>query len=226
MVLVAGVDDAGRGSVIGPLVISGVMIELQEMSNLISLGVKDSKRITPKKRQQLSKKIILNVQNHVYSNIDPIEIDRVVFEGVRLKRLNYLEAKVMAEVIEYLKPDIVYVDASDVIEERFAQQIKGFLTFNLKIVSKHKADVKYPIVSAASILAKVRRDEVIACLHNTYGDFGSGYSHDVKTRRFIKDLIKKGPLPKFVRKSWKTIENLRNELEKEGKTGKNNYDPC
>jgi ribonuclease HII len=220
---VAGIDDAGRGSVIGPLVIAGVMIELSEMSNLVSLGVKDSKRITPKKRQQLSKMITTNVKKYTYSTIDPFEIDKVVFEGVRLKRLNYLEAKAMADVIEKLKPDIVYVDASDVIEERFAQQIKGFLTFNLKIVSKHKADVKYPLVSAASILAKVRRDKVIDSLRHVYGDFGSGYSHDIKTRRFIKNLIKSGPLPKFVRKSWKTIENLRKELELEEKNGKNNY---
>jgi ribonuclease HII len=221
LVIVAGVDDAGRGSVIGPLVIAGVMIDLKEMSNIVSLGVRDSKRITPKRRQQLSKKITQNVQKHVYSNINPDEIDKVVFEGVRLKRLNYLEAKAMAEVIEKLRPDIVFVDASDVIEERFARQIRGFLTFKLKIVSKHKADIKYPIVSAASIVAKVRRDELIESLRNTYGDFGSGYSHDVKTRRFIKDLIRKGPLPKFVRRSWKTIENLRNELEV--KNGKKNY---
>lgn len=225
MVTVAGVDDAGRGSVIGPLVIAGVMIELKEMSKLVSLGVKDSKRITAKKRQQLLKMITLNVQKYVYSNINPFEIDKVVFEGVRLKRLNYLEAKAMAEVIEKLKPDIVYVDASDVIEERYTQQIKEFLTYNSKIISKHKADIKYPIVSAASILAKVRRDEVIESLHHIYGDFGSGYSHDIKTRRFIKDLIKKGPLPKFVRKSWKTIENLRKELELEERTGRNNYGP-
>lgn len=120
----------------------------------------------------------------------------------------------MAKIIELLAPDIAYVDASDVLEERFGQHISELLPFKVEIVSEHKADRKYPIVSAASIIAKVERDKQIAELKEKYGDFGCGYPTDPKTISFLRQCIKKfGEYPDCVRKSWKTAKKVKSEKD-------------
>jgi ribonuclease HII len=118
----------------------------------------------------------------------------------------------MAKIIEALKPDEAYVDAADVLEKRFGNHISECLRCKTKIVSEHKADRTYPIVSAASIIAKVERDGEIAKLRVKYGDFGSGYLTDEKTMVFLKDLLdKNGDYPSCIRKSWKPAQKLKSE---------------
>ena len=120
----------------------------------------------------------------------------------------------MAQIILGLKPDLAYVDAADVNNVRFGEQIRKLLSFKVNITSEHGADVKYVVVSAASIIAKVHRDEVISRLREIYGDFGSGYSSDPKTRRFLTNWLKeKKRLPNFMRKSWKTVKRIRDDLQ-------------
>jgi ribonuclease HII len=216
MTLICGTDDAGRGPVIGPLVIAGVLIHDYQTSSLQALGVKDSKVLTPKQRERLSKEIMQLALKYTLVELSPGDVDRIVLEGTKLKKLNWLEAKAMAEVIGKLRPDVAYVDASDVNEARFAEQISEFLPKEIKIVSEHHADATYPVVSAASIIAKVHRDETIAKLRDQYGDFGSGYPSDPKTRLFLSEWIKKREtLPDFVRKSWKTVSQLRKEVKQQ-----------
>jgi len=211
---VAGVDDAGRGSVIGPLVIAGVLIEKENLHRLVDLGVKDSKLLSPHKRERLAKEIRNTALRCHFIALSTSEIDKVVETGRKLRRLNHLEARTMAEVIAALKPEIAYVDASDVLAERFKQHILENLSFEVQIVSEHKADAKYPIVSAASIIAKVERDKAIRELREKYGDLGSGYITDPKTKEFLKSWIQKfGFYPEFVRKSWKPAKRLKSEAE-------------
>ena len=145
--------------------------------------------------------------------IEPQEIDSIVLRGKPLKRLNQLEAKFVAKILEKLKPDVGYVDAPDTSPERFACQIIQNLSQPIKIISEHKADQKYPVVSAASILAKQKRDEIINNLHEIYGDFGSGYPSDPKTKKFLKKWINRNRcnLP-IVRRTWKTFKNIESEL--------------
>jgi len=209
---IAGIDDAGRGPIIGPLIIAGVLLAEEDLSNLKPLGVRDSKLLSPQRREQLAVEIKrLAIKYHVES-LSPAEIDKVVETGRRLHRLNRLEAQVMAKVIEALKPDVAYVDASDVLANRFKEHIMEKLTISPEIISEHKADAKYPIVSAASIIAKVERDKAIQELKEKYGDLGSGYVTDPKTVRFLeKWLAKHGSYPEFVRKSWKPAKKLRSE---------------
>jgi len=210
--LVAGVDDAGRGPVIGPLVIAGVLMKEEDMPKLIQLGVKDSKLLSPRRREMLAVEIKRVVLKYSVIKLSPKEIDKVVQTGRKLHRLNRLEARTMAKVIGVLKPDIAYVDASDVLEERFKQHISEYLSFKVEIVSEHKADKKYPIVSAASIIAKVERDKEIAELREKHGDFGCGYPTDPKTINFLHQCLTKfGEYPDFVRKSWKTAEKAKSE---------------
>jgi len=209
--LVAGVDDAGRGPIIGPLVIAGVLLDEKELDKLKALGVKDSKLLSPKRRQHLAVEIKRIAARYCSESLSPEQIDKVVETGRKLHRLNRLEADVMAKIIEALRPDVAYVDASDVLADRFKAHIMEKLAFQVEIVSEHKADAKYPIVSAASIIAKVERDRAIQELAEKYGDMGSGYVTDPKTIAFLERwLATHGSYPRFVRKSWKPAKRLRN----------------
>jgi ribonuclease HII len=172
--LVAGVDDAGRGSAIGPLVIAGVLVEETELYKLVALGVKDSKLLSPHRREVLAPEIRRIVKDFNVVKLSPQQIDDVVLNGRKLRRLNWLEAQTMARVLVALRPDKAYVDASDVLEERFKRDILECMSFRIPIVSEHKADRTYPVVSAASIIAKTERDAEIAVLANALGDFCSG----------------------------------------------------
>ena len=213
---IAGVDDAGRGPIIGPLVIAGVILSTEQIPELVRLGVRDSKMLTSMTRTELAKRIKLITRKISIREIQPKEIDEVVFHGVKLRKLNFLEARVMAEVINDLRPSEVYVDASDVNEKRYGETILDFLSNDLKtirIISEHHADRTYPIVSAASILAKVHRDEVITGLHEKYGDFGSGYITDPKTMSFLRNYrCHHDGFPPIVRLSWKTTKEIEDEL--------------
>ena len=210
--LVAGVDDAGRGSVIGPLVIAGVLVAEEDLPVLKELGVRDSKLLSPNRREALYVEIKRIARKHVALKLSPREIDAVVEAGRKLHRLNWLEAQTMARVIDMLQPEKVYVDASDVSEERFKQQIMENMSGKAEIVSEHKADRNYTVVSAASIIAKVERDREIAELARNHGDFGSGYPSDPRTISFLRRCCEKpGEYPDFVRKSWKPAKKLKGE---------------
>jgi ribonuclease HII len=215
--LVAGVDEAGRGCVIGPLVVAGVALQRDDLPRLAELGVKDSKLLTPKKREELYPEILRLTQSHTIK-VPPNEIDKAVFSARRLHKLNRLEAQTMAAVINALKPDEAYVDAADVVENRFKLHIRERLETKTRIISRHKADRIYPVVSAASIIAKVERDREIASLRLEFGDFGSGYLTDERTMNFLKQLLcKNGDYPACVRKSWKPAVRAKSEMGTEQK---------
>ena len=208
--LIAGVDDAGRGAVIGPLVIAGVVLEAGDLPKLKEIGAKESKLLSPHRREILSVEIRKIVKKYAVLKLQPDEIDAVVRSGRKLHKLNWLEAYTMARVIDTLKPAKVYVDASDVLEERFKQHILECLSFKVDIVSEHKADRNYVAVSAASIIAKVERDKEISLLAQVYGDFGSGYPSDPRTMHFLEKLMEStDEYPEFIRKSWKPAKKVK-----------------
>ena len=200
---ICGVDDAGRGSMIGPMVIAGISIEKKNIPKLRKLGVRDSKKLSPKKRELLYKEIIKLVDDYHVIRIPPKTIDKYVFEH----NLNHLEAKKMAAVITYLKSEISYVDSCDVNATRFGREISD-LSNKSKVRSYHYADSRFVVVSAASIIAKVSRDRSIARLNKNH-EFGSGYPSDKKSVNFVKKLVyAKKPLPSSVRKSWKPVQKI------------------
>ena len=125
--IIAGVDDAGRGSVLGPLVIAGVAIDEASVPKLKKLGVKDSKLLTAKKRQDLFREIKRVSHSVAHQKIEPSEIDNVVFNGQRLFRLNFLEAQVMAKVLNKLYFDKAIVDCCDVNQRRFGYLISDLI---------------------------------------------------------------------------------------------------
>jgi len=202
-VKICGVDDAGRGSMIGPMVIAGISIEKKNIPKLRKLGVRDSKKLSPKKRELLYKQIIKLVDDYHVIRIPPRTIDKYVFEH----NLNHLEAKKMAEVISNLNPDLSYVDSCDVNAARFGREISD-LSKKSKVKSYHYADSRFVVVSAASIIAKVSRDRSIMRLNKTT-NLGSGYPSDKKSVNYVKKIVSsKKSLPTSIRKSWKPVQKI------------------
>ncbi len=210
--LIAGIDEAGRGCVIGPLVIAGILIKQENASLFEQLGVKDSKLLTAKKREALIPEITRLSEKYEVIKLSPQQIDRAVESHRKLHKLNRLEAEAMAQIVTELKPEIAYVDAADVIAERFASHIQEASAFKTRIIAEHKADKTYPVVSAASIIAKVERDKEIALLREQYGDFGTGYLTDPKTSIFMTEWLKTHEdYPDCIRKSWKPAKAAKSQ---------------
>ena len=208
-IIVGGVDEAGRGSLIGPLVIAGVCAPYSKIGFLKEADVKDSKMLLPSTRTRLYDLIAGIVQKVLVIEIPPIEIDDYVLHGKKLHRLNFLEAIKVAKIIDDLGAEVVYVDSADVNPTRYAEDILSFLKTKARIISEHHADSNYVIVSAASIMAKVTRDKRIEELAKKHGPLGSGYPSDPRTIKFVKDWVeKKGSMPEFIRKSWKTLKKF------------------
>jgi len=202
-VQICGIDEAGRGSMLGPLVIAGISLDKRKLKKLSSIGVKDSKKLSPELREHLYKKIIEIVDDYYITKISTRSIDA----SVKKHGLNHLEAKYMAKVVSKLNSDTSYVDSCDVNPRRFGKEIST-LSDNHKIKSYHHADSKFVIVSAASILAKVTRDRVIAKLRKSH-NLGSGYPSDSVSVKFVTKYYKiNHVMPSFVRKSWKPIRQI------------------
>jgi ribonuclease HII len=213
--MIVGTDDAGRGCIIGPLCIGGVSVPPSMEKDLVEMGVKDSKLLTPQQRDRLYDEIKALVPKSMVLKIPPREVDEYVRRKKKYTKLNYLEAIYMARVINELDGEVAYVDASDTDVVRFAKQIEGHLTRKVKVVATHYADRIFPVVSAASILAKVERDREIEELKKQHGDFGSGYPSDPRTIEFLErwtDTHEEAP--SFARLTWKTWKRIRPTVEK------------
>ncbi|MCK4718821.1 MAG: ribonuclease HII [Thermoplasmata archaeon] len=204
--MICGVDEAGRGPVLGPLVVASVAIEREDERELRRLGVKDSKRLTPRRREELSGIIRKRWPYHITSvSADDIDLLR------QEMTMNVLESRVFAGVIDKLEGTVhAYVDAADSNEEGFAVQIRSRLKRPIIITSRHKADDTYPVVGAASIVAKAERDRVMAEIGRELGGgVGSGYPSDGVTIAFIEKWVDEhGDLPPYTRRSWKTAQRI------------------
>lgn len=199
----AGVDEAGRGPVLGPLVVAAVLTDSD--APLRELGVKDSKLLSPAKREAMAPRIrelCVRVETVV---IPPEELNR----RMPRENLNKIEVKAFAELLRRLQPKEAYLDACDVNADRFGREVGARTGFPCTIVSEHEADARHPVVAAASIIAKVERDAHIHALADRYGPCGSGYSHDAVTRQFLADWVERwGKLPPFARHQWETAKRL------------------
>ena len=203
--MICGVDEAGKGPVLGPLVVAAVAVD--NAKDMQDLGIKDSKQLTPEKRKELASLI----KKRFSFAIEIIEAERVD-EYRRQNKLNDLNREAFEKLISKLNPNVAYVDAADVNEHRFGKQIKEKLTNekDTDVISMHKADAKIDVVAAASIIAKETRENEIRKLKEKIGDFGSGYPSDERTIKFLKSFYSdNGKWPTGTRKSWKTVERIR-----------------
>jgi ribonuclease HII len=197
--VICGVDEAGKGSVLGPMVVAGISVSSEE--RLSDLGVKDSKLLSPKERERLY------VQIRKRCKVATVTINAQEIDAIRTEMtMNACVARAHAQVITKLSPSCAYVDACDVNCFRYAEMVKVHLSPVCEIVSEHHADEKFMVVSAASIVAKVVRDREITKLAKTYGEIGSGYPSDPVTIRWLTGYIGDHPFPPpIARRSWKTV---------------------
>jgi ribonuclease HII len=203
--MICGVDEAGKGPVVGPLVVAAVAVN--NAKDIANLGMKDSKQLTQRKRKELYNRIKAEF-NFAVEIIKP----EIVDEYRKKNKLNELNREAFERLISKLDPNIAYVDAADVNEQRFGSQIKANLTNknDTDVISMHKADAKIEVVAAASIIAKETREKEIEKLKDKIGDFGSGYPSDERTIKFLKSFYAdNGKWPTGTRESWKTLERIR-----------------
>ncbi|WP_456487280.1 ribonuclease HII [Candidatus Alkanophaga liquidiphilum] len=210
---VVGVDEAGRGPVIGSMFVAGVVYT----TALEQLGIKDSKKLSAKRREALAREIETLTEVYVLE-VSPAEIDKLR----ERMTMNDIAVLYFSAVLDRLNPDVAFVDAADVNPQRFAKRLQERLRPQRpKIIAEHGADEKYVVVGAASIVAKVRRDASIRELEKKIGErIGSGYPSDPITKEFLKkvvlkDFLEQGELPSYVRASWKTAkELLKNKVQR------------
>lgn len=197
-----GVDEAGRGSVMGPLVVGAVWVEDDDI--LSGIGVRDSKRLTPRSRERMYARIVDEADHWCVVVASAEEID----ERRKQMSLNDVELGMFAEAVGSHRSDVAYADCPDVNDDRFAARLHS-MTKCSEIIAKHKADDMYPVVSAASIVAKVTRDRMIQDLHGEIGDFGSGYPSDRYTMDFIERWMREnGSPPPHTRRSWEPVRQM------------------
>ncbi|MDP4012258.1 MAG: ribonuclease HII [Candidatus Nanoarchaeia archaeon] len=209
---IIGIDEAGRGPVIGPMVMAGVLISEDKQDDLRKIGVKDSKLLTAKKREELYNQIVKMAEKIAIVIISPKEIDEAV-ESQTLN-LNWLEAIKTAELINAAEPDRAYIDCPSNNIEAYRNYLKKLLRKDVKLIVEHKADFKYSTSAAASIIAKVTRDREITKIQKRFKDpMGSGYPADPVTVEFLKKHWKEDQ--GIYRKSWETYKELeRNSSQK------------
>lgn len=205
--MIGGIDEAGRGPVLGPLVVAAVCTDNEE--ELREWDVKDSKKITPARRKRLARLIKDSPHcKHVILSITAEEIDAMRQEMT----LNEIEVKLFKEAMEALDRDGTawFLDAADVDAARFGRLVSP----NKEVTSEHGADDRHLVVGAASILAKTTRDDAMEQLAKHLErklpyKLGSGYPSDPNTRSFLQAYLAEfGTPPAGCRTSWKTVQKL------------------
>ena len=198
---ILGLDEAGRGSVIGPLVVGACLFVGEDQSVLKKAGADDSKALSAKRREAILGPLRLLAELRTIS-ITPAQID----DG----NVNDLEITAFLAHVAHFAPDRVYLDAPvnpagiPALRERLIRA-SGVSDW----VVEPKADSTYPLVGAASIAAKVERDAAIEALGP---QVGSGYPSDPETRAHLLGLLKRNdPMPAYVRTRWATLDNLRQQ---------------
>ena len=202
--MLAGVDEAGRGPVLGPLVVAAVLVESDAL--LRDLGVKDSKQLSPAKREAMAPRIREVARRVEVRVIEPAELNR----RMPRRNLNEIEVEAFAELLQRLEPAEAVVDACDVDAERFGRNVASHLRTPCAIRAEHEADARHPVVAAASVVAKVERDRLMRLLseeHEKYGGCGSGYASDPATKAFLDRWMQSHKrLPPCARKHWETAK--------------------
>jgi len=218
--MLLGIDEAGRGPFIGPLVMCAVLMDSKNDVILKNLGIKDSKLLSKSKREEFykilkEKKLIIDYK---IIKLQANEVDKSLLSVN--DNLNNLELKTSVKLIKFFMKkytlDKVFLDCPSINASKYKKDLFDKVNFK-NLVVEHKADQKYVCVSCASVLAKVTRDKEISLLQKKYlktiyGNLGSGYPSDVLSVEFLKKNYKKlSSDDKLFRKTWKTYTNFVNQ---------------
>lgn len=213
-----GVDEAGRGPVLGPMVYGISYAPLSRKQLLIDLGCADSKSLTEKKRDEIFDGICKQKDNMGWA-IEAISPNVIANSMYRRTKVSLNELS-MTSATDLIKATIeagvnvaeIYVDTvgkPETYQKRLEAVFPG-----VKIVVAKKADSTYPIVSAASICAKVSRDHAIRAWRfreevDIGTEFGSGYPTDPVTKNWLSANVDTVfGFPRLVRFSWSTSEQI------------------
>jgi len=208
MTLLLGIDDAGRGPVLGPMTLAGILIKPEEEKLIKQMGAKDSKLLTPTQRKKIREQ--LEKYPHHTELSTPKEIDDH-------KNLNLLEAEKSAKIINHLTKNLnekvkVIIDCPSINIQSWTKDVQRLIANDQRLIvisCEHKADLNHPVVSAASIIAKEKREEEIYKLKQSLNtDFGSGYPADPKTKKFITENFNNPKYKHIIRFSWNTVKKL------------------
>ncbi|MEM4325679.1 MAG: ribonuclease HII [Candidatus Pacearchaeota archaeon] len=216
-ILFLGIDEAGRGPVIGPMVLAGCLADSKTLEELKKIGVKDSKQLTQRRREFLEKRIKEIVRKFEIVVLDPELIDT---RSKKWGNLNELEAVMAAEIINKLNEGSrkirVILDCPSPSPDKWRNLLKNYIKnrSNLEIVCEHKADINHVIVSAASILAKCQREREMEKIKKIYGeDVGSGYGSDPRTKKFLEENADSYSDKNFFRKTWASWKRASSNLK-------------
>ena len=207
--LLCGVDEARRGPVLGPMVMCGALIDEENLPKLIALKPRDSKLMTAYEREDLYPKLLRALKHYKIFVLQPQEIDKAV-HGHDGLNLNKLEAKKQAEILNEFNPGKAIIDCPSNNIDSYRIYLKKLIkNKKIELILEHNAE-RYPLVAAASIIAKVTGDREIEKIKKQIGmDFGSGYMTDPKTVEFLKNNYEK--YPEIFRKSWFPYQELVNK---------------
>lgn len=209
-----GVDEAGRGPVIGPLVLAGVVAGPEALEIMTRVGVRDSKTLSQRRREELLDTILEVSEIVVVRIVQPQEIDRENLNKIELRHIA-LMIKIVCDALSRC-PERVYIDA--VGDPLRGSRILRKTTGIESIVMETGAEERHVVVAAASIVAKVLREWYIERLRSVLGDFGSGYPSDPRTIEWLRenrDLIETLWRP-YIRTKWGTLKRIQRQegLEK------------
>ena len=215
--LILGLDEAGKGPVIGPMILAGCLIDRKIEKEFRLLGVKDSKMVTPNRREILDKEIKSKAINFKTVAIFPDDIDDKSEKGIKMTEL---EAEIFSSIINELNDDKtkikVVIDCPSFGISKWTDMLKTKIKnlSNLEFVIEHKADKNHIAVAAASLLAKAEREREVSKLKEIYGDeIGSGYCSDPLTIKFLEKFALKHKNKGIFRKSWITWKNAATKLK-------------
>lgn len=214
-----GVDEAGRGPTLGPLVLAASLCTQKDKQFLKAQGVTDSKLLSPTKRDAL-KKLIQEQTQYAITKASPEKIDKALNNPS--SSLTYLEADMTVTLLKKLLKIIpqnnhkdvhVMIDLPSKNKESYLSYIKNKLkNNNVLIEAEFKADLNHVEVGAASILAKTTRDNAIENISKKLKiPVGSGYPSDPYTKQALQQHLKILEDAKVVRTTWQTIKNIKNK---------------
>ncbi|MEM1611140.1 MAG: ribonuclease HII [Sulfolobales archaeon] len=204
--VIAGIDEAGRGPLIGPMVIAAVVLSKESLEELIKAGVRDSKRLSRSARERLAPLIIENSLATIAVMLAPKDLDSDNINTVEIKAIERILSSI-SRILGFCPK--TYIDLFVPLE-----RISNLYSICPDIIAEHRADARYHVVGAASIVAKVLRDWHIESIKSLVGDFGSGYPSDPRTREWVskageEDLKLISP---FIRHKWATLDKLRHHV--------------
>ncbi len=190
---IAGVDEVGRGPLAGPIVIGAVILDIEFMINDISLEINeinDSKKLTERKREELSKFILNKALDYKIIEISNIEIDKL--------GIGKANAQGFYTAIQQLNltPQHILTDHFKIKE--IAPEIQTNIT---------KGDSKSVSIAAASIIAKVYRDHLMVGMHNKYPQYGFDQHKGYGTKYHLDKIVEFGPC-EIHRKSFEPVKSL------------------